>query len=623
MPTDLADMDFESLQKVADSARQKILKVVSENGGHLSSNLGVVELTVALYHVFDPSENRVIWDVGHQCYTHKLLTGRQDRFESLRQEGGISGFPRLEESQHDHFGTGHSSTSLSAALGMACAARLKGSKEKSIAVIGDGSMTAGLAFEAMNHAGQIGPNMLIVLNDNEMSISKNVGALSRYLNRLITARIYNVFKRDVGTLVKRVPRVGPRIVRIIRRFQESIKALMVRSVIFEELGFRYIGPIDGHDIPRLVKAFSAVRDYDGPALVHVVTKKGKGYKPAEKDPTWFHSAPSFDIATGKAKAGKNPGVQSFTQKFGDTVAHLAENDSAVIAITAGMTDGTGLLRFAREFPDRFFDVGIAEQHAAVFSAALAQSGYKPVVAVYSTFLQRSVDQLIHDVALQNQPVVFALDRAGIVGPDGPTHNGVFDIALTRAIPNMVVAAPSDGAELAAMLHAGLNAKSPWAIRYPKASAYDLPDVPDRENGIVSGRALVRREGNDIVFLALGPMVRAALKAAEILKTGGIDAGVIDARFVKPLDTACIEDLLKRHSCIITVEDHVLKGGFGSAVLEAVERMAPLKTCVIHRLGLPDRFHAQGTRDAILKSFGLDSSGLADAAKRILSGCLES
>lgn len=615
-PRDLKKLKPEDLSQLSEELRDAIISTVSRTGGHLASSLGVVELTIALHYIFDTPSDKIVWDVGHQAYAHKLLTGRRDSFHTLRQEGGISGFPKREESEYDCFGVGHSSTSISAALGMAKARDLHGGKNKVIAVIGDGSMTAGLAFEGLNHAGHLDTDLIVILNDNEMSISQNVGGLSSYLNRIMTGHFYNKLRKETESFLKHIPKIGGPMLDLARRAEESFKNLIVPGMLFEELGFKYFGPINGHDLGFLIDTLKNIKILNGPILLHLVTKKGKGYKPAEERPDEFHGIGSFDIATGKVtKLGLG---RSYTEVFGEAIVELARKDKAILTITAAMPQGTGLERFGKEFPNRFFDVGIAEQHALTFAAGLACEGYKPVVVLYSTFMQRAYDQILHDVCLQNLPVVMALDRSGIVGADGPTHHGLFDFSYLRHIPNMVVMAPKDGEELIEMLKVSLSWGLPVSIRYPRGSVPDLEIKTKVEfmKGLEKGRGEVLRNGKDICIVAIGSTVYPALTAAGELEKDGIKASVINARFVKPLDAELIISMAGITEKIITVEENVLQGGFGSAVLEMLEENG-VTGIKVKRLGIPDKFIEHGGQDALRKRYGIDRDGIIKAVKEML------
>ncbi|NSX16679.1 1-deoxy-D-xylulose-5-phosphate synthase [Cupriavidus taiwanensis] len=605
-PADLRKLDRRELQTLADELRAYVLESVSQTGGHLSSNLGTVELTIALHYVFNTPDDRLVWDVGHQSYPHKILTGRRERMRTLRQWGGISGFPRRSESEYDTFGTAHSSTSISAALGMALGARTLGQKRVSVAVIGDGAMTAGMAFEALNNAGVYKDlPLVVVLNDNDMSISPPVGALNRHLARLLSGQFYAATKKGI----EKVLSVAPPVLEFAKRFEEHAKGMMVPATLFEEFGFNYIGPIDGHDLNSLVPTLQNIRERalegGGPQFLHVVTKKGQGYKLAEADPILYHGPGKFNPAEGIRPAAK-PARKTYTQVFGDWLCDMAAADKRLVGITPAMREGSGMVEFERRFPERYYDVGIAEQHAVTFAGGLACEGLKPVVAIYSTFLQRGYDQLIHDVALQNLPVVFALDRAGLVGADGATHAGAYDIAYLRCIPNMMVMTPSDENECRQLLTTAFQQDCPTAVRYPRGSgpgaaiAADLAPVP-------VGKGLVRRDGGAragqrVGLLAFGSMVHPALGAAEAL-----DATVADMRFVKPLDVELVKRLAAENDYLVTVEEGSVMGGAGSAVLEALAEAGIDKPVLT--LGLPDRFVDHGDPAYLLQQCGLDAAGI--------------
>jgi 1-deoxy-D-xylulose-5-phosphate synthase len=611
-PQDLREIPLDRLDELAGEIREKIITVVSKNGGHLASNLGAVELTLALHRVFDSPKDKIVWDVGHQCYTHKLLTGRKERFDTLRKHKGLSGFPTWRENEHDVFIVGHASTSISTAMGIASARDQKGRNFAVIAVVGDGALTGGMAFEGLNNAGASGRNLIVILNDNAMSISKNVGALSRYLTDLLTDEKYNKLKAEVWELVGKFKR-RDRIRSMVAKVEASIKGFLVPGIIFEKLGFRYFGPVDGHDINGLIKTLEHLKGLKGPIMLHILTRKGKGYRHAEEDAPRFHGIGAFDKVTGNSN-GKKEGP-AYTEVFGDTLVKLAGQDEKVVGITAAMTLGTGLRKFAETFPRRFFDVGIAEQHAAAFAAGLASQGLKPVFAVYSTFLQRAFDQTIHDIALQNLPVILAVDRAGLVGADGPTHHGAFDLSYLRQIPNWTIMAPKDGNELKDMLHAATGwGKGPVAIRYPRAA---IPDEVTHEiTPIEMGTWERLREGKDLAILAVGSMVSPALQASAELEKGGISAEVVNARFVKPLDEKMLLSVLKGFDWIISVEENALSGGFGSAVMEFAEAHEITKP-VIRRMGIPDRFIEHGARGQLLSDLGLDQAGITRMARAIL------
>ncbi len=607
-PQDLQGLTPRDLKELAEELRARIVQTVASNGGHLAPNLGAVELTLALHTVFDSPRDKIIWDVGHQSYAHKLLTGRGESFATLRQFDGISGFPKPAESPHDVFATGHSSTSISAALGLAVARDLAGESHRVIAVIGDGSLTGGLAFEGLNQAGHLGTNLLVVLNDNEMSIAPNVGAIARYLRRLRMHPGLHRLSEDLEERVRRIPGLGDFTAQAMEKVKDGLKYLVIPGVFFEELGLSYFGPVDGHQIGELQHAFREALAHGGPVLVHVLTKKGRGYEPAERNPERFHSVGPFAVETGKPIAAR--GARSFTDLFGQALVELAQEDARVVAITAAMPEGTGLDRFARRFPLRFFDVGIAESHAVTMAAGMAAGGLRPVVAIYSTFLQRAYDQILHDVCLQNLPVIFALDRAGIVGQDGPTHHGLFDLSYLRHIPGISILAPKDERELRQMLRTALAAGSPVAIRYPRAAGLGLP-LEKNPAVLPWGRAELTRRGHDVALIALGTLVGTAEAAADYLDSQGISAAVVNARFVKPLDEDLLLDLAHRTKRVVTLEEHVVTGGFGTAVLEllAAKGLTRVQTKC---LGLPDRFVEHGPRGLLLERHGLSVAGICRA-----------
>ncbi len=608
-PSDLKKLKPEQLPALAAEVRAFLLETVSATGGHLGSNLGTVELSIALHYCFDSPNDKIIWDVGHQAYTHKILTGRRDQFHTQRQYKGISGFPKRSESEHDAFGMGHSSTSISAGLGMAAAASLDGKQSHSIAVIGDGSLTGGMAFEALNQAGHLKKNLIVILNDNEMSISKNVGAFSAFISRKMTGRYYRDLKKEMQGLLKHIPAFGTDILHFARRAENSLKGFLTPGSLFEALGFDYLGPLDGHNLPQLVEIFNNINELDGPLLVHVMTTKGKGYKPAEETPAKYHGVGAFDVTTGQGAAKSS--VKSYTDLFGETLVQLAEEDPKIVAITAAMPEGTGLNQFSQRFPDRFFDVGIAEQHAMVFAAGLAADGFKPVTAIYSTFVQRAYDQVFHDICLQKLPVTIAMDRAGLVGDDGPTHHGVFDLSYLRHLPGITVMAPKDENELRHLLKTAIYSGLPMALRYPRGSGFGVPldrDLKCLEIG--KGEQLL--DGADLTLVAIGATVYPALQAAEILRLQGIAAGVVNARFVKPLDAELILSVARQTGKIITIEENALQGGFGSAVLELLYDNN-LQNVQVRRLGIPDHFIEQGSQAQLRKDVGIDAEGIASAA----------
>ena len=611
---DVKKLDPEELESLCHEIREEILSVVSKNGGHLASNLGVVELTTALHYVFDFPRDKIVWDVGHQSYVHKLLTGRKDRFHTLRQYEGISGFPKREESLYDAFDSGHSGTSISSALGMAEARRLKGEGGRVIAVIGDGSMTAGVAFEGLNQTGHIDQDLIVILNDNEMSISPNVGALSSYLNRLMTGQFAYRFRNEIKNFLESLPpRIGKKLLRFAKHAEESLKGLLIPGLLFEELGLQYIGPIDGHRMDYLIETFQNIKKLRGPILVHVITQKGKGYPPAEMNPDRFHGVPPFVIETGELRSGqKNP--PTYTDVFGETLCQLAKENKRLIAVTAAMQSGTGLEEFARQFPNRFYDIGIAEQHAVTFAAGLALEGMKPVVAIYSTFLQRAYDQVLQDVCLQNLPVVFALDRGGIVGEDGPTHQGLFDFSYLRHIPNLVIMVPKDENEFQHMIKTAIECPFPAAFRYPRGRGVGVKRDASLQS-IDLGKGEVLREGQDILIIAIGTTVYPSLRAAEKLADTGIQATVINSRFLKPLDGNLLCDWAKRTGKVLTVEENVLQGGFGSAVLELFQERG-LISIQVKRLGIPDIFVEHGPQALLREKYGIDEDGIFKGVKKM-------
>jgi len=614
-PADLKGLKEEELVALAGEIRAFLLDTVSRTGGHLASNLGCVELSLALHYCFDSLSDRIIWDVGHQAYTHKILTGRRDLFHTQRQYGGISGFPKRSESPHDAFGAGHASTSISAGLGMAVARDLQRGKNKVIAVIGDGSLTGGIAFEALNQAGHLRSNLIVILNDNEMSISPNVGAFSAFLSRKLTGNYYRGLKKEMQGLLKSIPAVGNNILRFARKAENSLKGFLTPGTLFEALGFDYYGPLNGHDIPQLIEIFRNIRSLEGPVLIHVMTKKGNGYPPAEANPAQFHGVGPFDVATGKVVGAKG-GATSYTGIFGETLVRLAGEDPKIVAITAAMPDGTGLTPFAKAYPDRFFDVGIAEQHALTFAAGLAAEGFRPVAAIYSSFTQRGYDQVFHDICLQKLPVTLALDRAGLVGDDGPTHHGVFDLSYLRHLPEMTLMAPKDENELRHMMKTAIYAGRPIAMRYPRGAGYGVP-LDQEITEIPVGRGEELLDGTDVTIVAIGVTVYPALEAAQLLRERGIAAGVVNARFVKPLDRDLILGAARRTGCLVTVEENTLHGGFGSAVLELLEEEA-MSGVRVKRLGIPDRYIEQGSQGQLRKDLGLDAAGIAGTVEAFLS-----
>lgn len=613
-PEDVKRLASSRLPELAAELRRVIIRTCAANGGHLAPSLGVVELTIALHRVFTTPADKIVWDVGHQAYAHKLLTGRRDAFAALRTLNGISGFPKRHESPHDAFDVGHSSTSISAATGFAVARVLNGRRDKVLAVIGDGSMTGGIAYEAINHAGELNKDLIVILNDNEMSIAENVGAISTFLSRTSSSEFLHRFKKNTELFLKRTD-MGGHVLQLAKKVEESFKGLFTPGMLFEAFGFEYIGPIDGHDLPMLIETMERVKSFENAVLVHVLTKKGKGYKPAEKNPALFHGVGPFDAETGKILKGKGRAT-SYTAVFGAAICKLATEDERIVAITAAMPDGTGLSGFSKEFPERFYDVGIAEQHGVTFAAGLAAGGYRPVFAVYSSFLQRAYDQVCHDVCLQNLPVTFAIDRCGVVGNDGPTHHGAFDLSYLRHLPNMTVMAPKDENELQHMLATAINLGTPAAIRYPRGNGYGVP-LDQVLEALPVGRAEVLRSGNAAAVLALGTMVHPALESAAGLNGEEIELTVVNARFVKPLDEALIVALAERHGILITIEENALQGGFGSAVLELLEQRGLAGVRVL-RLGYPDAYIPQGEQSELRAMIGLDSGGITASIRTFLS-----
>ncbi|MGM0476892.1 MAG: 1-deoxy-D-xylulose-5-phosphate synthase [Pseudomonadota bacterium] len=609
-PADLRELPEGRLVELADELRRFLVESVASTGGHLSAGLGTVELTIALHRIFRTPEDRLVWDVGHQSYPHKILTGRREAMNTMRQHGGLSGFPRRAESPYDTFGVGHSSTSISAALGMALANRETHPERRAVAIIGDGAMTAGMAFEALNHAGDVDANLLVILNDNDMSISPNVGGMSSYLARILSGRMYAGMREGS----KKVLSIMPPMWELARRAEEHVKGMVVPGTLFEELGFNYIGPIDGHDLPALLRTLENLRRLEGPQFLHLVTRKGKGYEPAEEEPTRYHGVGRFNPEDGTLETGTTPSGPSYTRIFGDWLEAVAERDERVHAITPAMREGSGLVGYSERFPQRYHDVGIAEQHAVTLAAGMACEGLKPVVAIYSTFLQRAYDQAIHDVALQGLDVLFAIDRGGLVGPDGPTHAGSFDLSYLRCIPNMVVMTPADEAECQALLQTGLEHPGPAAVRYPRGTGPgQLPADPATTPpaALPLGRGEVRREGCEVAILAFGTVLGPALEVAEAL-----DATVASMRFVKPLDTALVDRLAAEHTLLVTVEENAREGGAGGAVLEHLSTRDDAPATLV--LGLPDRFQEHGERGELLAEAGLDATGIRRAIEARLA-----
>jgi len=613
-PEDLRQLERNDLPRLAEEIREEIISTCSQVGGHVAPSLGVVELTLALHYVFDTPRDKLIWDVGHQAYAHKLITGRRRRFKTLRQAGGISGFPKREESIYDTFGSGHSGNSVSVALGMAEARDLHGDDYKVVAIIGDGGLTAGMAFEALNCAGEQKRDLIVVVNDNEMSISKSVGAVSAYLNRIMTGQRINRFREDIKKFLQEIPGIGTSVLKLVKQGEESLKGLVVPGILFEELGFQYFGPLEGHHIEHLIETLSNVKKLRGPILIHVLTKKGKGYPPAEANPDIYHGVGQFERATGRVHTNSSP--PTYTQIFGRALVELAREDERVVAITAAMPLGTGLTEFAERFPDRFYDIGIAEQHGVTFAAGLALGGLRPVVAIYSTFLQRAYDQIVHDVCLQRLPVVFAMDRGGIVGEDGPTHQGLFDLSYLRHIPGMILMAPKDENELRRIVATAIQYEDgPIAFRYPRGSGYGVP-LDKRIKPLKIGKGEVLRQGSDCLILAIGSTVYPALQAATLLEAEGIGATVVNSRFVTPLDEELIDELASKHRVLMTVEENVVTGGFGSAVLEFLHtrgRSLPH----VHCLGIPACFVEHGSQAVLRRKYHLDAEGIAHEVRSVL------
>jgi 1-deoxy-D-xylulose-5-phosphate synthase len=612
-PKDIKELDLVQLGTLADEIRDVIVRTVADTGGHLSSNLGIVELTLALHYVFDTPKDRIVWDVGHQCYAHKILTGRRERFCTLRQQGGLSGFPCRNESPYDVFDTGHASNSISVAVGLAEAKRKRNENHRVLAVIGDGSLTGGMAFEALNHAGHLETDVIVILNDNEMSISKNVGALSAHLSRIMTGELMSTLREEIKNTIRNLPAFGDKVYKAARYFEEAVKGLVAPGLLFEELGFQYVGPVDGHNLNHLIVNLGNIKKLKGPILVHVVTKKGKGYEPAEKDPARFHGISRFDVATGKALHNGRP---TFTDIFGRTLVDLAKTDERIVAVTAAMGLGTGLEEFSMRFPGRFYDIGIAEGHGVTFAAALAMEGYKPFVAMYSTFLQRGFDQIIEDVCLQELPVVFAIDRSGLVGQDGPTHHGSFDISYLRHIPNMVVTSPKDENELRHLLYSAALYGKTMSIRYPRGETLGVPpDGEFREIPLGTWEAL--RDGSDVCLIGCGPVVYACLDAAsELEKEDGIRCAVVNGRFVKPMDREMLVDFAGHTERLMTFEENTIIGGFGSGVMEVLSEEGIMRP--IRRVGLPDRFLGHSPQSLLRQETGLDKDGIKRTVRQWLS-----
>lgn len=617
-PRDVQALDAAQLEELAAELRQAIITTVSRTGGHLAPSLGVVELTIAMLASFDFEEDKVVWDVGHQAYAWKLLTGRNDTFHTLRTKDGVSGFPKMSESPYDHFGVGHSSTSISAALGMAMARDLVGKKHEVMAVIGDGSMTAGLAFEGLNQAGHMDRKLLVILNDNEMSISRNVGAMSHFLSRNLSSRWVRRFKKDVETVLNSVPGIGEEMLNYAKRSEHSLKSFFTPGMLFEAFHFNYMGPVNGHSIKELQKAFTLCKDLDEPVLLHVMTKKGKGYEPAETNPTFFHGVGRFEPETGQAKKfAALSNLPSYTDVFGSTLCRMARADSRIIAITAAMPEGTGTACFAEQFPDRFVDVGICEQHAVTFAAGLATQGLRPFVAIYSTFLQRSYDQIVHDVCLQNLPVVFCIDRCGLVGEDGPTHHGVFDLSYLRHIPNLVVLVPGNEAELQDCMATALAHNGPVAIRYPRGAGYGVA-LKSTPEVFEIGTGEVLEQGSKVAVIAVGSRVQPALEVSrEVAQETGVQATIFNARCVKPLPEKQLLELVATHDQLLLIEENALMGGFSSGVLEMLSDHNALNGIIIRRLGIPDSFVEHGKQKELRALLGIDKEGIRKVLSEML------
>ncbi|MCB2146166.1 MAG: 1-deoxy-D-xylulose-5-phosphate synthase [Deltaproteobacteria bacterium] len=617
-PQDLKKLNRSELPDLAKEIRKTIVNVVSTSGGHLASSLGAVELSIALHYVFDTPTDKILWDVGHQAYAHKLLTGRRDQFATLRRHGGLSGFTKRSESPYDTFTTGHSSTSISAGLGIACAKRLKKDSSKVVAVIGDGSLTAGLAYEGLNQTGDThnDKDLIVILNDNEMSISHNVGALSSLLSRTFSASKLQMMRKEFGEFLKSLPRIGENVYQFAKRSEESFKTFVTPGMLFEAFNFEYFGPIDGHNLDHLIKILKNIKTMDEPVLLHVITKKGKGYRQAEQNPVYFHGVSSFDVDTGICRK-KTTNVPSYTEVFGQTMVELAKTNDKIIAVTAAMPEGTGLVPFSKAYPDRFFDVGIAEQHGVTFAAGMATEGFRPVVTIYSTFIQRAYDQIIHDVCIEKLPVVFALDRGGIVGEDGPTHHGLFDISFMRTIPNMVVMAPKDENELRHMLATAMVHNGPISLRYPRGRGTGV-DLDKDFTILPIGKGEILNRGDDLVILAVGSTVCDAICAAALLKENhGVLATVVNARFIKPLDHELILPLARNIRRMITVEENTVQGGFGSAILELLCDHE-INDVIVKRLGICDHFVEHGPQDTLRNKYQVDAPAIINAALSMMS-----
>jgi 1-deoxy-D-xylulose-5-phosphate synthase len=620
-PHDLRKLDRQQLHELAGEIRHRIIEVVSKIGGHFGGNLGIVELTLALHYVFDTPRDQVVFDTGHQTYPHKLITGRRDTFDTIRMHGGISGFCKREESEYDVFNAGHASTSISAALGIAVARDIKHDDYRVVAIIGDGALSGGLALEGLNQAGHLKRKLMIILNDNDMSISTNVGAMSGYLNGIIKGQAYNQAKDLARGIMDRIPLVGGKLHGMASDMEQLFKHMIVPGTLFEELGFKYLGPFDGHDLDFLIDLFEKNKDYNGPLLVHVITKKGKGYVPAENKPIWSHGVSPFDIDSGEVVKSTKPSPPSYTAVFAEALIELAKHDPKIVGITAAMPDGTGMDKFAKAFPERAFDVGIAEEHAVTFCGGLATQGMKPIAAIYSTFLQRAFDQVFHDVAIMDLPVVFALDRGGIAGADGPTHHGIYDMAYLRIFPNMVCMAPKDENELRHMLKTSFETRHPTSLRYPRGNGFGV--TMDAElHSLPIGKGEVMREGNAGAIFAIGNEVWPSMQAAEILAKEGIEVAVINARFIKPLDDELIAKYCRPFTKIITVEEGSLAGGFGAAIMERVQELG-IRDVAFHRIGIPDEYVHHGAQDVLRAQYDLDANGIAKRVRNFVAGAYES
>ncbi len=604
-PANLRALEEDQLIPLADELRAFLIQSLSKTGGHLASGLGSVEITIALHYLFDTPNDRLVWDVGHQCYPHKILTGRREQMSGLRQQGGLSGFPKITESEYDHFGAGHSSTSISAALGMAIAAKAQGIDRKTVAIIGDGGMTAGMVYEALNHGGDIDTDLLVILNDNEMSISPNVGAMSKYLSRIWSGKIYSNMRAGSKKVLKHVPSAWE----LARRTEEHVKGMIVPGTLFEELGFSYFGPIDGHNLPEVMRLVKNLQQIPGPRLLHIVTQKGKGYAPAEADACKFHGVGPFDPESGETPSSSKPGIQSYTQIFSDWLVKKGQENALLHAITPAMREGSGLVKFSQDYPERYHDVGIAEQHSVTLAAGMARDGLKPVVAIYSTFLQRAYDQFIHDVAVQGLDVTFAVDRAGIVGADGATHTGSFDISYSRCIPDVILMAPADGEDMFELLNTAYQYPGPAVVRYPRDNTVKPVDI-NTSVSIEIGKGVLVREGADTAVLVFGTLLSLAIEVGEEL-----NLSVVNMRFIKPLDEELIEQMVSTHRNLVTIEDSAIVGGAGSAVLEFLNRKQILIPCL--RLGLSDQFPSHGSREQVLKEYGLDATGIKDSIKAFI------